>query len=172
MSKKRNNRPDTPHQKSKREELQEQLANLYKSEQGKKLIGIPLTQMELAEKLHMTQPDISRTLRGHEIDWNTGEIIPKASRIDLIQLSKNTTITRPSIFFISVPRNKRKRLKAALLLYFPSTETQYGIIHIIENTQPSGLLIFSDDHNLEHNLASNSYLQEIMDKLNIDNNNQ
>ena len=47
------------------------------------------------------------------------------------------------------------------LLYFPSSKTEYGIIHIKETTQPSGLLVFSDDHNLEYNLLNNDYLQQI-----------
>jgi len=160
----------TPHQQEKREKLQKALLEFYQTDKGKQLKGKVLTQKELADYLHLTQPDISRRLKGHEIDWDSGKIVKTASKTDIVQLMKKVTITKPSIFFLSVPRNKRKRLKEALLQYFPSTESSCGIIHIIENTQPSGLIILSNDHNLEYHLNNNDYLQERMD--NASNKNQ
>ena len=157
---KRNNPHETPNQIRKREELQKDLDEYYNGE-GKKLLGIELTQTELAEKLHRTQSDISRILKGYEIDWCTGKIIEKTAKIDLAALTKGITIVKPSTFFINVSRVRRKKLKDALLKYFPSDETHYGIIHIIETENPSGLLIFSNDHNLQNNLSNSNYLKSL-----------
>lgn len=157
---KRNNPHETPNQIRKREELQKDLDEYYNGE-GKEQLGEKITQDELAKKLHRTQSDISRILKGYEIDWCTGKIIEKKAKIDLVALTKDITIVKPSTFFINVSRVRRKKLKDALLKFFPSDETHYGIIHIIETENPSGLLIFSDDHNLENKLSDNNYLKSL-----------
>lgn len=156
----------TEHQYMKLQDLQKRLQDFYEEGDGKELKGKPLTQTYLAEKLYMNQSEISRTLRGYEIDWNTGRITKKAPTNNLIELTKDVTIVKPSTFFLTVSRTKRNKLKNALMLYFPSTKTKYGIIHIIEITSPSGLLVFSDDHNLDHLLSDNEYLKKIVDDYN------
>ena len=115
----------------------------------------------------MSQSDISRMLKGFEIDWETGNLIPKTESTDLVKLMQKTAITRTSTFFLSVTRIRRTKLKEVLLQHFPSTESQAGIIHIIETKSPSGLLIFSDDHNLEYSLANMDYLKTVTENSNF-----
>lgn len=120
------------------------------------------TYGQLGEKIHISQSTVSRTLSGYKIDWvdewKIKAVIPIS---DLAELTKGIQITRTSSFFIAVSQNKRKKLKQSLLKYFPSTREQYGIIHIIDIPQPSGLLIITDDLHLENKLKDYDYLQQI-----------
>ena len=110
----------------------------------------------------MSQSKVSRTLSGYKIDWDDEWKIKAVIPIsDLAELTKGIQITRTSSFFIAVSQNKRKRLKQSLQKYLPSTREQYGIIHIIEISQPSGLLIITDDLNLENNLKNYDYLLQL-----------
>ena len=167
MAKKITSKPITPHQKGKREDFQKKLHDLCNSTTEKDKENFPLTQAQLAKEFFMSQSDISRILKGFEIDWETGDLIPKAESTNLLKLLQKTSITRPSTFFLSVTRLRSKKLKEALLQHFPSTESQPGIIHIIEIKSPSGLLIFSDDHNLEYNLTDMDYLKTVIENANF-----
>ena len=153
-------------------ELQKMLDDFYEKPEGKQRKGGYISQVELSDYLHMTQPGLSRMLKGFEIDWESGKITKKVSPNDLITLTKGVTIVKPSVFFLTVPRSRRKALKDALLKIFPSKKDAYGIINIIENTAPSGLLIFSDDHNLEYKLMNNDYLLKTASELDQCQNNQ
>lgn len=160
----------TPQQIASRIELQELLRNLYQEafekaktdEEIKNLKKRNYTYGQLGEKCHMSQSKVSRTLSGYKIDWNDEWKIKAVIPIsDLAELTKGIQITRTSSFFIAVSQNKRKRLKQSLQKYLPSTREQYGIIHIIEISQPSGLLIITDDLNLENNLKNYDYLLQL-----------
>lgn len=158
-----------PHQIEQIKELQEKLTQLYNSnleKAGTEEYKEKFTQKELEAILYISQPTISRTLRGYEIDWkDEWKIKKKTSASELVELTKGIVITKTSTFFIAVPPRKRKKLKESLLMYFPSSRTQPGIIHIKDIAQPSGLLVFSDDHNLEYSLTNDEYLQHLENEM-------
>jgi len=167
----------TPYDIERREELQKVLFQLY--EEDSKLNNtkkkIPrYTQSELGAKINVDQTTISRLLTGYKIDWfdeykiklkTSNDNNNKPDELSIDELFKNITITKPSTFFISVGQSKKKYLENFLLKHFRSSKDKIGIIHITNIKNPSGLLIFSDDHNLEYTLQDKAYIQQIMNDM-------
>lgn len=170
---------NTPLYIERREELQRVLFQLYeedlktgKNKEKKK----PYTYTELGKKINVDQSDVSRILAGYKIDWSdeykikekpeneneSNENNKKTDELTVEELTKNMVIMKPSTFFISVGLGKRNQLEKFLLKHFRSSKDKLGIIHIINIKNPSGLLVFSDDHNLEYILHDTDYLKQIV----------
>lgn len=163
----------TPYDIERREELQKVLFQLYEEDikAGDYKKRKPHSQTELGEKINVDQATISRLLKHYIIDWSdrytiklkpeNNENNTKTDELPIEELTKNITITKPSTFFISVGLGKRNQLENFLQKHFRSSKDKPGILHIINIKNPSGLLIFSDDHNLEYTLHNNDYLKQL-----------
>lgn len=159
----------------RRKQLQRILFQLYEEDlkTGKNKEKKPHNQTELGKIMNIDQSAISNLLKHYKIDWsdrytiklkpeNSNEDSEKPNELTVEELTKNMAIMRPSTFFISVGLSKRNQLENFLLKHFRSSKDKLGIIHIINIKNPSGLLVFSDDHNLEHNLYDTDYLKQIV----------
>lgn len=165
----------TPYDIERREKLQQILFKLYEEDTKSGNNKPKRTQTELGKMINEHQTTISRLLAGYKIDWsdkykiklvnkNNNESNDTITEIPIDEITKNITITKPSTFFISVGPSRKKHLENLLLKYFRSSKDKLGIIHIINIKNPSGLLIFSDDHNLEHHIYDNEYIQQIVNE--------
>lgn len=159
----------------RREKLQKILFQLYEEDlkTGKSKEKKPYTYTELGKKINVDQSTVTRLLSHYKIDWpdrytiklkpeNNNEDSEKPNELTAEELTKNMVIMKPSTFFISVGLGKRNQLEKFLLKHFRSSKDKLGIIHIINIKNPSGLLVFSDDHNLEYILHDTDYLKQIV----------
>ena len=164
----------SPYDIERREKLQQILFKLYEEDTKSGNNKPKRTQTELGKMINVDQTTVSRLLTGYEIDWSDGykiklikekinnENIEIPTEFPIDELFKNIAITKPSTFFISVGPSKKNHLEKLLSKHFRSSKNKLGIIHIINIKNPSGLLIFSDDHNLEHHLCDIDYIQRII----------
>lgn len=104
------------------------------------------TQDNIANELGMSQSQISRDIKKYKLN-------PK-NTIPLSELLHGLEITSPSVLYISVPVGKRNVLVNKLMDEYGETEERYGIVAIQEIKEPSGLIIFSNNHNLLQELLS------------------
>lgn len=161
----------------RREKLQQILFKLYEEDTKSGNNKPKHTQTKLGKMINIDQSAVSRLLNGYQIDWsdkykiklvnknnNNNENNETITEIPIEEITKNIIIIKPSTFFISVGPSRKKHLEKLLLKYFRSSKDKLGIIHIINIKNPSGLLIFSDDHNLEHHIYDNEYIQQIVNE--------
>ena len=163
----------TQYDAERRKQLQRILFQLYEEDlkTGKNKEKKPHNQTELGKIMNIDQSAISNLLKHYKIDWSdrytiklkteNHESSTKADELPIEELTKNITIIKPSTFFISVGLSKRNQLEKFLLKHFRSSKDKLGILHIINIKNPSGLLVFSDDHNLEYILHNNDYLKQL-----------
>lgn len=164
----------TKYDVERRKQLQRILFQLYEEDlkTGKYKDKKPYNQTDLGRIMNVDQSAISTLLKHYTIDWSdrytiklksesNNENSPKSDELPIEELTKNITIIKPSTFFISVGLGKRNQLEKFLLKHFRSSKDKLGILHIINIKNPSGLLIFSDDHNLEYILHNNDYLKQL-----------
>lgn len=157
----------------RRKQLQRILFQLYEEDlkTGKNKDKKPHNQTDLGKIMNVDQSAISNLLKHYKIDWSdrytiklkseNNESSKKTDELPIEELTKNITIIKPSTFFISVGLGKRNQLENFLRKHFRSSKDKLGILHIINIKNPSGLLIFSDDHNLEYILHNNDYLKQL-----------
>ena len=119
-------------------EQQQKIKNLI--EEGK------LSQDSIAKEAGCSQTTVSRYKRKMGLS--------RKSKHSLSECMKNVIITQPSTFFIYVEPNYRDSLAENLIQEYPDTADTYGIIHIKKTSSPSGLLIFSNNHNLMQELLA------------------
>lgn len=110
------------------------------------------TQVTIAKEMNISQSTISRVISGEHISTTPAS--------ELRQLLQNSSIFKVSTFFIakSCLKVNRERLKKALFSNYGDTTSQYGIVRIEEISNPSGLLIYTLDHNFEYKI------QELLSK--------
>lgn len=129
--------------------IYEKKESLTKEEQEKlkKLIEDgELSQDNIADQIGCSQATVSRYKRKMGLS--------RKSKHSLSECMKSAIITQPSTFFIYVKPKYRDSLAENLIQLYPDTVDSYGIIHIKKTSSPSGLLIFSNNHNLMHELLS------------------
>lgn len=148
-----------------RKEIQQKISEYLDTEEGKKNKGRKINQKVLGEWTGYDQSAISRYLKGYHIDWKTGEIEKEEEPKELLLMLKKSYIKKISVFFLFVPKANLKTLSESLLKYFPSTDTRLGIIKIEKSTTPRGLVIFSDDNNLEYYLSDESYITATINEI-------
>ena len=100
------------------------------------------TQESIASITGTNQSTVSRIKRKYRIG--------KWTKFSLEECLEKAKITTPSVFFMQVPELYRQALEDNLLNQFRDTDTQYGILHIEQTINPSGLLIYTLDHNFLH----------------------
>lgn len=101
------------------------------------------SQDNISRELNIPQASLSRYIKEYHLH--------PYDECDLSELLKGLSVSAPSVFFIDVPIAKRSSIANKLLADYGETATRYGIVSIQEIKHPrSGLLIFSNDHNLMH----------------------
>ena len=124
----------------------EQLTEEQKKEIKKLIEEGELSQDNIAQQVGCSQATISRFKRKMGLS--------RKSKHSLSECMKNVIITQPSTFFIYVEPKYRDSLAENLIQEYPDTADSYGIIHIKKTSSPSGLLIFSNNHNLMQELLA------------------
>lgn len=127
-------------------EKKEQLTEEQKREIKKLIEEGEFSQDGIADLIGCSQATVSRYKRKMGLG--------KKSKHSLSECMKSAIITQPSTFFIYVKPKYRDSLAENLIQLYPDTVDSYGIIHIKKTSSPSGLLIFSNNHNLMHELLS------------------
>ena len=103
------------------------------------------TQGTIANMFGVDQASVSRIKKKYRIG--------KKAEYSLEECLKHSTVSVPSTFFIQVPEIYRKALADNLLNIYGDTAERYGIIYIEETVKPSGLLIYTLDHNFLQTLS-------------------
>lgn len=116
-------------------------------EKIKKLLSEGLSQESIGRELGYNQSTLGRYIKKYHLH--------PYDNLDLPELMKGLLVSSPSVFFIEVPIAKRAPLMHKLLSEYGETNNNYGIVAIEEVTTPnSGILIFSNNHNLQHELLA------------------
>lgn len=116
-------------------------------EQIRKRLAEGISQENIGRELKINQSSLCRYIKEYHLH--------PYDELSLSELMQGLTISTPSVFFIEVPIPKRVPLKKKLLSEYGETKNGYGIVCIQEITNPtSGLLVFSNNHNLKYELDS------------------
>lgn len=149
------------HYESIREKIQELVTKTISSEEWKQSQKKKIIQKDIGIELHYDQSDISKALKGYTINWETGKIEKKDEPKELWSMLNKSSLTRISTFFLTVPKLNvdLKKLKKELLNRFRSSGNTLGILDIKVISNPRGLIIWSDDNNLEYYLLKEEYIK-------------
>lgn len=140
------------------EEIERKPLTEDQKQQIREMVEQGETQETIAKALNVSQSTVSRYRRKQSLCKKDNFTLK-----DLLS-DREVRITQASVFFIKAKSISLNNLQNQLMSEFCETDERYGIVHIEQTHNPSGLLIFSNDHNLLQQLEYIKYSNDSSSK--------